>query len=479
MSDREVTGLHSLAPELLCQIFESCDTFEQVSNLASASRGLYAVWNTHQSAILTAVLERCVPGFDEALVAARVTAFVTNLLKEGTLPPKSGNIDIASFSAKACRVRTSDIAPVLQLHDLAEIMERQSQPFLNKYYGYPPDYPASPEQKQHMRLSFHRAVYRVLLAGPVLVGWYLEPFSADNTTTFNIPYALSRINIDRTRAVPYYVDNPYQGLERYLAYDQVANVTLDPRLDDIFGSLSSWLISSIKNHLALSDIQWAQEMTGFLESSQFHATGVGLLGAAGTNKHEVAAILREVMNMMLAFDALRYWKRKDVTVLESWSEIRRIYTGPAKFDKANIIVMGDYRPLEYVICRTQGYQTNVVAIFPIACGQDRGEGVTLHSLQSFISAIGLIRGMQFMDSGRINRINGDFGPLPEFQFFAFILNRYFNLQCAYPRAPDPLERMEVFRPAVQALCGNWKLRPLWLGLLKPTPENPVYTYSMH
>lgn len=71
MSTSEVKDLQSLAPELLCQIFESSDTFEQFLRLASTCCRFYAVWKTNESTILTAIAERCIPAFDEALVAVR------------------------------------------------------------------------------------------------------------------------------------------------------------------------------------------------------------------------------------------------------------------------------------------------------------------------------------------------------------------------------------------------------------------------
>lgn len=61
--------IHSLSPELLCQVLASCDSFQQVVSLSTTCKRFYAIWTTNSSAILPYVAPRCIPGFDEALVA--------------------------------------------------------------------------------------------------------------------------------------------------------------------------------------------------------------------------------------------------------------------------------------------------------------------------------------------------------------------------------------------------------------------------
>lgn len=58
-------------PEILTLVLASCESFADVIAFASTSREFYAVWKENASTILGYVGPRCVPAFDEALVAVR------------------------------------------------------------------------------------------------------------------------------------------------------------------------------------------------------------------------------------------------------------------------------------------------------------------------------------------------------------------------------------------------------------------------
>ncbi|KAK4209513.1 hypothetical protein QBC37DRAFT_294509 [Rhypophila decipiens] len=110
----------------------------------------------------------------------------------GRAPRRTDNIDIASLSANVSRPRMADILHVLHLHALANSVETaclNGSVYFEKYdicmgEGRPDisrGLPSLGEWNQTLKESFHRAVYRVLLAGPVVAGWYLEPFSTNST----------------------------------------------------------------------------------------------------------------------------------------------------------------------------------------------------------------------------------------------------------------------------------------------------------
>ncbi|KAK4213510.1 hypothetical protein QBC37DRAFT_374028 [Rhypophila decipiens] len=100
--------LDALCPELVCQILSSCDNLKQVVDLASICTRFNTIWTTNASTILTAVAPRCIPAFDDALVASRVTTLVKNSILEAKLPPKSHEINIYTFTAKASRPKIVD-----------------------------------------------------------------------------------------------------------------------------------------------------------------------------------------------------------------------------------------------------------------------------------------------------------------------------------------------------------------------------------
>lgn len=62
-------ALLSCPAEILTLILASCDTVSEVLNLALTCKELYAAWKLNAGNILENLGTRCVPAFDEALVA--------------------------------------------------------------------------------------------------------------------------------------------------------------------------------------------------------------------------------------------------------------------------------------------------------------------------------------------------------------------------------------------------------------------------
>lgn len=367
---------------------------------------------------------------------------------------------------------------VLRFHQLAKAMERSSLPVKAKYFGYD-DYPNSPKLERKMSGSFHRAVYRILLCGPVLTGWYLEPFC-------NNGYLAEGL---------FQHTGGYEYLESYLAYNLAANVKLSPKLDTIFGSLSSWLISSIKEHLTSEDLQWAQKVPGFLDSPQLQSTEPRLLGISNTNKEEIGAILREVMNMMLAMGILKEMMEKYEKNCQAhqykkgggtfWSQ-QNYLPRPQKdglstcknLDKMIAIILGVHQPQELRVNHDLGF----VGTRPIAHGRTSSPVPRDWDARRYHPpnhSLGDIHWFQYWQSGSVNQIDGEYAWRQDHQLFAYILHRYFNIQLA-PFSHFGFGVQEfVTRPLPWALplSENANSAPIWLRLLKPTPRAPVYSYS--
>ncbi|KAM7187877.1 hypothetical protein V8F33_010991 [Rhypophila sp. PSN 637] len=235
--------LDALCPELVCQILSMVD-------LASTCTRFNTIWTTNASTILTAVTPRCIPAFDDALVASRVTTLVKNSILEAKLPPKSHEINIHAFTAKASRPKIVDMGPVMGFHYVANVAEKgylDGTALRDRRFYLPPNYAWYPRPPRHLppdnhwsqtaRVSFHRAVYRVLLAGSVLTGWHLEPFTLDVASTISFRGEPANMRLlgpdyeyDMSKREPRLGFLPqrqdYVDLRRYPAFDQGPKTTM-------------------------------------------------------------------------------------------------------------------------------------------------------------------------------------------------------------------------------------------------------------
>ncbi|KAB5584775.1 hypothetical protein GE09DRAFT_1232854, partial [Coniochaeta sp. 2T2.1] len=220
--------------EILIMVFENCDDFIQVTSLASTCKLTNSVWKSSESSIIRSVAFSWIPAFDEALVAARATEITKVAILGHRLPPK--DINVADLSPTVRPPKAADMAAVLDMQYLANFVERYYLRGLARnriLHGElrDPDELRPDEWALSCRVYFHRAVYRVLLAGPVLAGSYLEPFAYEGVLYPEMGTAPGGSEPMFPPDMPTRMreDDVFEYLERFPAFDQPANATIGKR----------------------------------------------------------------------------------------------------------------------------------------------------------------------------------------------------------------------------------------------------------
>lgn len=75
------------APEILTLILASCESFAEVIAFASTCKEVYSVWKENAPPILDRLGPRCIPAFDEALVAVG-DSFLSRYFHLSPIPSK-------------------------------------------------------------------------------------------------------------------------------------------------------------------------------------------------------------------------------------------------------------------------------------------------------------------------------------------------------------------------------------------------------
>ncbi|KAM7198718.1 hypothetical protein V8F20_006033 [Naviculisporaceae sp. PSN 640] len=491
----------SLAPELLCQVLASCESIQQVISLSIICKSFYSVWITNSSAILPSVAPRCIPGFDEALIASRVTSLVKNVILDGKTPPRSDDIDIASFLPDVSRPTVSDMPYVMHLHKLANLVEKaylDGSVGFDRYdinWGMEKDksgrgLPSREEWNQNLKQSFHRAIFRVFLAGPVIAGWYLEPFSTNGTPNILPPDMPLRLrmfvqDLDPEEPEVELKDEDFAYLERKsIAFDQTINARLSAPQGEIFGSLSSWLISSIREHVTPQDMVWAQEKWPTWPENLELFPRLSFLELAGATLEETRAALREVMRMVVAYEYLANMISNFHDGLghgrdgnEEDFEPLNIFPNWPQSSTTTAIILGvyqleDLRIVDGVIVASPGILEPSTSAEILG-----GEHVPLPvDINRVLDAI-------YRESGRVNCINGALTPPPNLQLFTYILDRYFGLQFSEGYMFETRKYNSYFdnlldNATVFNNCYSLRHPGRWVELLRPRSESRVYSYRL-
>lgn len=279
------------------------------------------------------------------------------------------------------------------------------------------------------RVHFHRAVYRVLLAGAVLAGWHMEPFNIPNDLPQDTPANL-RLFIE-TCSKPLSEDSdvwcpclhPKEEdlayLEKFISFDQEANIRVSQKQDAVFGPLGYWLIRSMKNNISPADIDTPEQFSK-LEPCQVPVD-------------EKVLLRREVMRMLAAYETLT---RPLCNYNQGWGH-GRWCSGHPETDceplpdiqtghKVLVVVLGVYQ-LEQIQFWDEGSSaaTPVKRLQDGKLGPVQEHGVDIYHLQEWL----------YNFSGRENVRNptgdpyrGDMGGCtpPRLQLFSFLLHRYFD-----------------------------------------------------
>jgi hypothetical protein len=68
MAGSGVSSFARVPPEILLAVFQSCDSFEQLSALMSTCRQMHNIWTHHHPVIIWHVAPKTIPAFDRGLM---------------------------------------------------------------------------------------------------------------------------------------------------------------------------------------------------------------------------------------------------------------------------------------------------------------------------------------------------------------------------------------------------------------------------
>lgn len=332
-------------------------------------------------------------------------------------------------------------------------------------------------------VSFQRAVYRVLLAGPVLAGWYMEPFASGgvpNRLPLEFPKNLRWFleqsdNVSET----FYLeevelhDEDMSYLERFIPFDQDANTRLSEKQDQLFRPLGDWLIQSMKDHISDDIRKWALGK---------HPAGYGtqelnLSGFRDGSAVEGVIILREVMRMQVAYESLAHalWNYDNKSAHGRWGNNE----GPPAIPKDGvwkplfIIVLGVYQ-LEQVQFEGEALIVTPIGRLPGVCslGPVPEEAVDIFFLQEYLWAY----------SGRVNCIDRCVAAPPRVQLFAFLLHRYFGLGSSLgdtwsTSASKDEPYLDFLSNGLIFTNNTERWEHHGTGILSNFPPNPVFSFQ--
>lgn len=276
-------------------------------------------------------------------------------------------------------------------------------------------------------------------------------------------------------------DQDFAYLEKHIAFDQAANARLTETQDSIFGSISSWVISSIRKHITPHDIAWAREkwptQPGKFELLPRH----GFLGLADASLEETRVALREVMRMVVAYEYLaniisnfdgRMGHGRNGS--EEEHEPLNVFPHVPQSSATTAIILGVYQ-LEDLRFADGG----IVASPTILEFNTRAKILGGENL-AFLVDINLLQDCIYRESGRVNAINGALIPPPNLQLFTFILNRSFGLQFQDDHLFETPKYNRYFDYLLDdsTIFDDCKVphRGSWIDLLMPTSQSPVYSY---
>ena len=190
-------------PEIICSIFRSCDDFSQVLALASACKHLHSIWTESSSSIITKdlVASMEVLSFEDALMAVsqhHALILHCNLHRPKLIPFQVRATNIVRkaylsgleapqpfpFSELASSFKSPTLVELKDVLDFRHLVRCVEYMFLHgTKYGHfafmAGRFIREDSDESSMlifRDRFHRAMYRVFLAGAVLHRAYNEPF---------------------------------------------------------------------------------------------------------------------------------------------------------------------------------------------------------------------------------------------------------------------------------------------------------------
>ncbi|KAK3900405.1 hypothetical protein C8A05DRAFT_45742 [Staphylotrichum tortipilum] len=229
------------APELLILVFQSFDRVDDALSLASTCQFLASIWRTHTSAILCPLIETKTPGFNQALIAVRITDLVFTAFETNHLPPLPPPPHTLSVHARKPNI--AELKHLLDLRHLARCVEHMYRRGTHADQMHESEEPTwlPTAERAHMSARFQCAVYRVLVAGAVLTREYLEPLfmAREGHGPEGLLRRLQEVGV-RWEGV---IGGDCEFLERFAVYDLEGG---RERWEGAFGELAGWLVEDME-----------------------------------------------------------------------------------------------------------------------------------------------------------------------------------------------------------------------------------------
>ncbi|KAJ3480609.1 hypothetical protein NLG97_g8033 [Lecanicillium saksenae] len=190
-----------------------------------------SIWRVHGAAILLPIQCRQIPGFDDALIASRITYQVAETQKRGDpVPIDVSPGDWSGFRQPPSLGELEAACKLVQFGKTMQVAFFHNSTTHASGVTHPEDggdLPEKPERLAQWQARVGRAIYRSLVLGASLAGSYTRPFF-EATTAANAPDT--------------YDWAAFEFLSKFTVYDLLSSPSSD---EAVFGRVGEWLIEGI------------------------------------------------------------------------------------------------------------------------------------------------------------------------------------------------------------------------------------------
>ncbi|KAJ6780119.1 hypothetical protein PWT90_03832 [Aphanocladium album] len=219
--------------EVIVLILHQADSASDAVALGSACQRTNSIWQRHSASILWSVKCRQIPGFDDALIASRLTKRVADAQAGGDrLPTDVAPADWSGFRRRpsVCEIKVAcdfvhfSKAMQIAIFHMKDISGHIRDIGLGQHGAKLPE---KPERMAEWQARVSKAIYRSLIIGASLAGYYTQPFFEASTEG-------SATEISG------------ESVSDILCKFTVYNCASDPSNEErVFGKLGEWLVEGI------------------------------------------------------------------------------------------------------------------------------------------------------------------------------------------------------------------------------------------
>ncbi|KAJ6787084.1 hypothetical protein PWT90_10737 [Aphanocladium album] len=220
------------ATEVVVHILRQAASASDVLALCSTCRRTNSIWRAHAAAILWPMHCRKNPGFDDALIASRITQQVADAQRRGDLAPtdvspgeSSGFRHPPSLGELEAACRLVEFGKAMQIAFFHMDTLQHAPGVRRPWEGG--DLPEKPERVAEWQARVSRAIYRSLVLSASLAGSYTRPFF-EAATAADAPGTSQESILD--------------FLSKFAVYDLLSSPSSEKA---VFGRAGAWLLEGI------------------------------------------------------------------------------------------------------------------------------------------------------------------------------------------------------------------------------------------